>query len=301
MTVQARVDRIRSIALGGPRAPESADFYSKVWGLETLSSPDDEAYLRGTGAEHHILALRRCPTRRIVRIELGAPDRAAVDALHARTVALGARTLGAPFPLRGPGGGYGFELIDPENRVVLISADVTMHANGGNVPGRPTKISHVVLNSPDIEAAQKFYGDVLGFVVSDRSEEQMVFIRCNNNRHHEIAFNRAEYSSLNHIAYEMPSFDSVMQGVGRLKANDCPIGWGTGCHGIGNIMFAYFVDPNGFVIEYNFYVHPFDTNAHQAKTWPRSPEVMDSWGTAGLPSAQMRRAMAGTPDPGFPG
>ena len=32
------------------------------------------------------------------------------------------------------------------------------------------------------------------------------------------------------------------------------------------------------------------------RTWPRTPELSDRWGTAGPPSPKMRQHMAGTPD-----
>ena len=56
--------------------------------------------------------------------------------------------------------------------------------------------------------------------------------------------------TLNHVAFEMPDFDSVMRGMGRMKDNGYPIEWGPGRHGPGNNVFAYFCGPDELPIEY---------------------------------------------------
>lgn len=172
-----------------------------------------------------------------------------------RAIDLGAQSLvdrgvvltAEPGDLDGPGGGYGFEITDPEGRPVQFSTTVEA------VPPRPlgqtpTKIAHVVLNTVDIDAAQAWWCDVLGFRVSDWSEHQMVFLRCNAD-HHSIAFNQADKTSVNHVAYEVPSLDAFMTSLGRLNHAGHRPGWGHGRHGPGNNAFAYFVDPAGMVPE----------------------------------------------------
>ncbi|MER7583194.1 VOC family protein [Kitasatospora sp. NPDC097691] len=48
----------------------------------------------------------------------------------------------------------------------------------------PDRLSHVVLNSPDLNAAKAFYTDALGFAVSDTyTDDLMVFLRCNSQHH----------------------------------------------------------------------------------------------------------------------
>ncbi len=286
----ALVDRVRGLVLQAPNAPDSAPFYTAVWGLHPAGEHDGAVLFRGTGTEHHILALERAPTSGLAAIELGAPDIAAVDALHERALAMRVTVRRRPGALSTPGGGYGMELLDHEGRVLRISAGVALHPAALPDPDGPAKVSHIVLNSPDVERARAFYCELFGFIVSDWSEDQMVFLRCGS-AHHDIAFNRSAHVSFNHVSFEMPRFDAVMKGIGRLRAHDTPVKWGTGCHAIGNIMFAYFIDPNGFAIEYNFYVRPFDAASHQPQTWTRSPSTMDAWGTAGPPSAEMRAAM----------
>lgn len=291
--MSALISHVRGLALGAPGATRSAAFYRDAWGLQPVATEDGVAYFRGTGAEHHILALHDTAERNLVALELAAHDRAAVDALCAQAVAAGATHITSPALLATPGGGYGFELRDPDGRNLRISADV---AAAAPLPDEelPAKVSHIVLNTPDIDRMERFYAGLFGFVVSDRSEDMMVFIRCDRS-HHNIAFNRNPFVSFNHVSFEMPSFEAVMKGIGRMNRAGWPVKWGTGCHGIGHIMFAYFIDPNGFTIEYNYYVKPFVPELHEPRTHVRGRENMDAWGTAGMPGEEIRAAMRGTP------
>ena len=56
--------------------------------------------------------------------------------------------------------------------------------------------------------------------------------------------------TLNHVAFEMPDFNSVMRGMGRMKDNGYPIEWGPGRHGAGDNVFAYFCGPDEVPLEY---------------------------------------------------
>lgn len=291
---------LRGLEFGAPGALSALDFYETLWGMRLVARANDAAFLRCTGAEHYVLALHERERRGIVRINLAVAENAQVDALHASLVARGIPVLNAPAPLVTPGGGYGFELLDPERRRLRISAGVTPHADAGDAIDRPRKASHVVLNTMDMDREIAFFTEALGFRVSDFSENQMAFLRCNTD-HHSIAFNRSDRNSVNHMAFEMPSLDAFMRGIGRMKNGGYPVNWGPGRHGPGNNPFAYYAGPSGFVIEYTAEVQQIDEATHEAQVWPRIPEKSDLWMTAGPPSRQMRVAMAGDPDPGDAG
>ena len=288
------VSHLRHIALRCTAFDECVDFYAGPWGLHRLAGSDaDTTVLRATGTEHHVLELHRADANGIDHISLGLADERAVDAA-AGAVSGAARLLSEPDLLDRPGGGYGFRLADPEGRVIELSATVE------SVPplppaATPAKIAHVVLNSADIEALSTWWCNVLGFRVSDWSERQMVFLRCNAD-HHSIAFNRAEWASLNHVAYEVPSLDAYMTSLGRMARAGHTVGWGPGRHGPGNNAFGYFVDPAGTVPEVTAEVQQIDESTWVPRTWPRTPELSDLWGTAGPPTPEMRQHMAGTPE-----
>ncbi len=53
-----------------------------------------------------------------------------------------------------------------------------------------------------------------------------------------------------HAAFEMDNIDGFMYGLGRVMEHGHTIEWGPGRHGPGNNVFCYFIDPDGFAIEY---------------------------------------------------
>ncbi len=289
------ITHLRHVSLRCAAFDESVDYYAGPWGLQQLSDSDAQtAVLRATGPEHHVLELHRAERNGIDHIGLGLADDRATDAAAAELAAQGVRLLSEPAELDRPGGGYGFRIADPEGRVVELAARTDAIAPL-DAEATPVKLAHVVLNTADIEALCTWWCDVLGFRVSDWSERQMVFLRCNAD-HHSIAFNRAEWASLNHVAYEVPSLDAYMASLGRLNRAGHSVGWGPGRHGPGNNAFGYFVDPAGTVPEITADVQQVDEARWVPRTWPRTPELSDRWGTAGPPSAEMRQHMAGAPD-----
>ena len=289
------VTHVRHVALNCSAFDECLDYYAGPWGLERLSDSDEQrAVLRATGPEHHVLELQRSDRNGVDHLSLGLADDRSVDAAAAELGAAGVNLLSEPAAVDRPGGGYGFRIADPEGRIVELSA-CTDAVPAGPAEPTPVKIAHVVLNTAGIESLSAWWCDMLGFRVSDWSERQMVFLRCNSD-HHSIAFNRAEWASLNHVAYEVPSLDAFMSSIGRLKRAGHDVGWGPGRHGPGNNAFGYFVDPAGTVPEVTAEVQQVDEATWVPRTWPRTPELSDRWGTAGPPSAEMREHMAGTPD-----
>ena len=155
------------------------------------------------------------------------------------------------------------------------------------------KLSHIVLNVEDVETQNRFFCDVLGFRLSDATE-RMDFVRCSTD-HHSVALARGHGAGLNHMAYEVPDFDGLMIGSGRMKKNGFDVEWGVGRHGPGNNIFSYFIEPNGFVTEYTAEVEKIDEAAHlpgDAAYWARKMPMPDRWGMA-VPTKLMREAMAG--------
>ena len=291
-----KVTRVRSIELGVRDLQQSADFYIKVWALDEVAADGDGIHLRATGGEHHVLTIRERPKPTLLGVNFAAPDRTTVDQLCAKAKSYGVKVLGDPAPLSGAaGGGYGFRFETPEGLPMSISSDGTQHPDVVLDRSRPTKISHVVLNSANADEQMPFFIDVLGFRRSD-STHMMEFLRCCSD-HHSIAIVRGSGPSLNHVAYEVPNIDGLMRGTGRVKRNGFDIEWGVGRHGPGNNVFSYFIEPNGFVAEYTTELDQIDEATHvpqDAQYWDKvMPTRGDRWGTAGPPSNRMQFAMSG--------
>lgn len=306
---QPRVTGLHSVDLGVADVAAAAAFFTNVWGLARVATADGAVWLRGTGPHHHILALHRRPRAEIVRLNLAAADRAAVDALHDRATGAGLAAITAPGELAQPGGGYGFAFRDVEGRNIAVCAGIARHADAGDVPDRPRKLAHVVLNADRPEESVALFTDLLGFCVSDRTKMHN-FLRCGDGvliDHHNIAIGNGGGSTLNHIAFEMPDLDSVMRGAGSCREQGWPIEWGVGRHGPGNNVFAYFVGPEDVPIEYTAEVAQVDESypTGTPDDWGFPAGRSDHWGITGPPSPRLKAAQgavrfAETLDPGLP-
>lgn len=196
------VAALRSVALTVPDLDMAVDFYVRVWGLTPAATEKGAVYLRGTGGSHHILALHRGDCCDIRHIAFHARSAASLHAIAAAAIEQGGGVLMPPSPVTEPGGGSAVTIRDPDGRVFRFVHGDRHHADIVEVPDKPIRLTHVVLNSRDVEATQAFFVKVLGFKLSDRTRA-MAFLRCNSD-HHSIALGDADRNSLNHIAFLMP-------------------------------------------------------------------------------------------------
>jgi catechol 2,3-dioxygenase len=291
-----RVSGICSVVLGVPDLEASLAFYRDIWGLHEVGRAAGTVFLRATGAEHHVLGLREQKRAGLAGISFAAPSADAVRGLHDRAMAAGARLLAAPAPLdAAAGGGFGFTVASPDGHALTIVADRAHLPAMPADPSRPRRLSHVVLNSAQMETERDFFLDVLGFRLSDRTD-RMDFIRCATD-HHAIALAHAQGPSINHVAYEMQDIDGLMRGAGRLRKAGFEMEWGLGRHGPGDNVFSYFIEPNGFASEYTTAMEQIPLDAayapHDAKYWREFEPRPCRWGMAMAPSPSMARAMAG--------
>src|SRR5262249_20134961 len=124
------------------------------------------------------------------------------------------------------------------------------------LPFQLRKIGHVVLNVTDLEAAVRFYTEVLGLHVSDRYPDTMVpggmvFLRCNTD-HHGVALvggaKPSERSTLNHFAFEVGSLEEVFRARAWLRKHDVRIHF-EGRRRAGCQIAVEFTDPDGNNLE----------------------------------------------------
>lgn len=290
-----QITGLRGLELGVPDLEKTAAFYENTWGLSIVNKEVDCVYLRATGEEHHVLKLRQRPTASLLAVDFAITDRRMLHGLHDKAIAFGANVTQAPEELaKNAGGGLGFAMKSPEGLDIRVSSNVSRHAGNILDPSKPSKLSHVVINSADVDSQMSFFMDLLGFRVSD-STSAMEFIRCCRD-HHSVALARGTGASLNHMAYDMQDIDGIMRGSGRLKQSGFEVEWGLGRHGPGDNVFSYFVEPNGFVAEYTTEVQQIDELTHEpgdAEYWANYPQRPCRWGMATRPSDRVKRAFAG--------
>jgi 2,3-dihydroxybiphenyl 1,2-dioxygenase len=113
---------------------------------------------------------------------------------------------------------------------------------------------HVVLRTRNLDEAQDFYCDVLGFRVSDYvlTPNRRVFMHINA-RHHSMAFAEAPALGIAHIMVEANQFDDVGRAY-DVALRDYPerINSTLGRHSNDLITSFYVESPNGVVVEYGW-------------------------------------------------
>lgn len=296
MKLQSSIVRaVASIDLAVTNLAESRAFFRDVWRLDEVAQEHGRIYFRASGPHFSVLSLRQAERPGIVRIVLEARDRAAVDTAFQRAVATGRVVDGPPRVLATPGSGYGFGVLDPEGRNYSLVHGMARHEEQGPVHDRPSKITHVNLNSIDNDASFQFTRDVFDFKLSDQTKV-FRFLSCDSD-HHSLGLSFSDNVCLNHIAFEVPDIDSVMRGIGRMRDHGYPIEWGPGRHGAGNNVFAYFCGPDEMPIEYTAEVEQIDDNYHVRKPeeWHWPPGRVDQWGVVSGPSERVKRAQSSMP------
>src|SRR6478735_7306101 len=102
------ISGLRSVALDVPDLARAEDFYTRVWHLQVAARTDDALYLRGTGADHHLLALHRGRAACAIRhVTLRARNPEALQAVAEAAVRAGGRIVEPLTPIAEPGGGIG--------------------------------------------------------------------------------------------------------------------------------------------------------------------------------------------------
>jgi catechol 2,3-dioxygenase-like lactoylglutathione lyase family enzyme len=288
------VSSLRSVEIGLPDVPAAEAFFTGTWNLSVAARQGEAVYLRGTGADHHLLSLHPADKAQVRMVTLRASGAGDLDRLLETVPANGGEALSQRAPVTEPGGGEAVVVRDPQGRILRIVTGDLRHADTEGHRDRPIRLAHAVLNSHDVAQGLAFYESALGMKLSDRTRI-MAFIRIPTQPrgdHHSIALADADNDCLNHIAFVMPDLESVMRGGGRMKDAGYGIEWGPGRHGPGNNSFNYFVGPAGFVIEYTADVEQIDDSypVRGPEEWKWPAGRVDHWGISAPPSSRLKEA-----------
>jgi 3,4-dihydroxy-9,10-secoandrosta-1,3,5(10)-triene-9,17-dione 4,5-dioxygenase len=113
-------------------------------------------------------------------------------------------------------------------------------------------LGHVVMKTPHVQRSADFYGDVLGFRLSDTADYPwgtFYFLGCNP-RHHSVAFVRSrKREGTHHILFEVTSADEVGRALDRVRAHEVPMMATLGKHANDGMFSFYMTSPAGFGIE----------------------------------------------------
>jgi len=114
-------------------------------------------------------------------------------------------------------------------------------------------VGHVHLKVSDLGRAVHFYGDVLGFEVTQRMGDSAAFLSAGG-YHHHVGLNTWESeggppaprgsAGLYHVAFRYPSRRSLADALRRLQAFSVPLE-GAADHGVSEALYLRDPDDNG--------------------------------------------------------
>jgi catechol 2,3-dioxygenase-like lactoylglutathione lyase family enzyme len=288
------VTALRSVDLATPDLARSEAFYTEVWGLDLVTRHGGITYLRATGVDHHVVALRQGDRPALNAVTFRLQSDADFENIAAASQQNGATLISGPVHNPAPDGGKVMTIRAPGGGVLRFLHGDVQHAALPSA-NRPVRLAHVNVNSTDVDGSAAFYERALGFRLTDRSK-MMAFVRCNDD-HHAVVIADAAVNGLNHVAFLVADIEAVMRASGRMVDAGFPIAWGVGRHGPGDNVFAYFIDPVGTVIEYTAEVLQVDDTyvVRGASEWVWPPGRTDHWGIAPPKADHVKAAQLAVP------
>jgi catechol 2,3-dioxygenase-like lactoylglutathione lyase family enzyme len=223
--------------------------------------------LRGSASDHVWATVRKGTRKRLAYLSFNcfADD---LPVLTAQVEAAGGRQCAAPAAVRDP---HGLWFEDPDGNCLQVHAGrrTSPSLKAGSIPPvlrrtrgalarhevsavRPARLSHVLVFTPDIERAIRFYRDALGLRFSDGSSGIVAFMHARHGSdHHLVAFVQSDAKGWHHSAWDVPTVEEVGRGKMQMERAGYAQGWGVGRHVLGSNYFHYVRDPWGSFCEYS--------------------------------------------------
>ncbi|MEO0463361.1 MAG: VOC family protein [Pseudomonadota bacterium] len=215
-------------------------------------------------------------------------------------------------PVEEPGGGHRVRFTDPNGYEIdaIFGRSYTdperpeqrvpfNWASNRQRMGRPVRLKpgaapvrrlgHCVLNVLNFRESEKWYKERFGFLTSDeihKEDESDIlgaFLRCDKGDepadHHTVFLIGNGTVGVNHIAFEVEDWDTLMLGHSFLEKHGYQKHWGIGKHILGSQVFDYWKDPYGYVVEHYTDGDVFDSTTPPALQ-SRETLLGVQWGTA---------------------
>ncbi|ADV67530.1 3,4-dihydroxyphenylacetate 2,3-dioxygenase [Deinococcus maricopensis] len=234
----------------------SRRFYVDLLGLNVLHETEGALYLRGVEDREWTLKLERAPQAGVKHLAYRVHDEADLDALVALAEAQGLpyrweeeldrpRLLRMQDPFGVPVAFYARPVTHP-----WLLQEYHLHRGPGIV-----RVDHVNVMTPNVKGMVDWYGDELGFRLSEYTEDDQgrmwaAWIQRRGSVH-DLALTNGRGPRLHHFAFWMPDAMSIIRTCDILAGARQPesIERGPGRHGISNAFFLYIRDPDGHRIE----------------------------------------------------
>jgi catechol 2,3-dioxygenase len=154
-------------------------------------------------------------------------------------------------------------------------------------PGiHPRRIDHVNLAASDPLKIFNELNRTLGLKLSERTGGcELMWLRAADRRHHTVGLAKSK-TGVHHYCWELAQFNDFMRLGDVLDALDRVFVWGPGRHGAGDNLFAYYIDPAGFLVECSSEMEVIDDSAgFEPRVTDVPPDlsnikVVNRWGAA---------------------
>lgn len=272
---------IRYVRINASDLDHSIDFATKILGLELVRKDSKTAYLRSDIRDHSVCYTVGDARNHSVGWEVRTEE--ALDRIAAELEVEG-------FYVRL---GTAEECEQRRVRKLVVTKDVTgsvidlvirPETTGlsyyGTRDAGITHFSHVGVHTQHPIEDEQFWVRCLGAKVSDRIGDAAL-IRVNE-IHHNLAFFPSKKVGIQHVNFQVKSFDDIMKSYYFLLENNVKIMFGPGRHCTSGAMFLYFQGPDDIVYEYSTGVRLItdeDEKTYQPRQFPMIPSSFCMWGS----------------------
>lgn len=160
----------------------------------------------------------------------------------------------------------------------------------------PRRLSHILLFTADVLAQVRFYEEVLGLRLSDRSEDLVAFMHApSGSDHHLMAFSKSGGRGFHHASWDVAGAEEVGLGWMQMQEAGYTEAWGPGRHVLGSNYFCYVRDPWGSFCEYSGdidYIHA-DQQWNAGNHAPHDSLYL--WGPPPIPTMLTNTELADAP------
>jgi catechol-2,3-dioxygenase len=241
-----RVKRVRHTALATQDLEHLLEYYQSVVGLGVITRDGKRVYL-GSDSDQLTTVIEQDTSDHLGAIAFEVAPDSDLGELQRTLTRLGVRSEIRSDSL--PGIPKTLTFSDPDGHRIDLFSEWQFCKSSEPIRGLAVnKLGHVALRAPDPQATAQFYQDTLGFRVSDRIEENFVFMRCGF-EHHSMNFARGVDGRLHHLAFELRDASHMHQACDLLGRRKIPILWGPVRHGPGHNVAVYHRSPDGCLIE----------------------------------------------------
>jgi catechol 2,3-dioxygenase-like lactoylglutathione lyase family enzyme len=242
-----KILRLGHASFETPDLAKAIEHYTQVIGLSLAGRQDKRAFLV-TKIGQLAIELVEASTARCRKLSFEVAANSDFGdlkkALHAHGVTAQEHSDAAP------GLPKVLSFTDPKGTEIELFREWSTLGNHDPVVGVGVlKLGHVAFVTPDPKGLAEFYGQVLGFRVSDWIGDFFVFMRCNAD-HHSVNFITGKSAKMHHIAYELRDFSHLQTACDLFGERKIPIIWGPVRLGPGHNVAAFHRDHDDWVVEF---------------------------------------------------